>query len=132
MVEDVPGDREENDEIDPANCLEFDGMRYHVVGEEVMGQGKEYNEKVLNFQKSFVLFQDRRKNSKSVPAYFLIPPVPFPELEEKRDYFSIEHIMSISPSTPADDCIRSLYNLSMKPEYASILVGFDTRAGKSS
>jgi hypothetical protein len=105
--------------------LHIGGRQYHIVGEEVMDKEMRYKEKHVFFQEGFVLFPERRKNTRRVPAYFLIPPVPFPELEEKRD-LPARNIMSVSPSTHCDVILRRKYNFTGKPEYATILVGFDT------
>jgi hypothetical protein len=108
-----------------AESVTCGGKRYPIIGEEVIDKNKTYEEEHMFFQEGFVMFPKRRRNRHNVPSHFLIPPVPFPELEEKKDYFSIKNIMSVSPSTTCDDFLRQQYNFSKEPKYATILVGFD-------
>jgi hypothetical protein len=81
------------------------------------------------FGSDFVLFPERRLGRRHVPAFLVIPPIPFPELEEVKDVFGIDSIMSVSPSTRADEYLRGAYGFSMLPSYATILVGWDAPAG---
>ncbi len=106
-------------------CIEIDNKLYHVIGEEVLDRDKVYMEKHVFFTDCFVLFPERRKQSRNIPAYFLIPPVRFQELEAKRSFFSIKNVISVSPPTTADVYLRNEYRLLQNPEYATILVGFD-------
>ena len=106
--------------------IEVDGNYYYIVGEEVIDKNKQFDEKHVFFEESFVLFPKRRENRQQVPAYFLIPPVSFPELEEKKESLGITNIMSVSPSTKCDDYIRNRYDLPKRREFATILIGFDT------
>lgn len=110
----------------PSDYLEVDGNYYYIIGEEVIDKNKQFDEKHVFFEESFVLFPKRRENRQQVPAYFLIPPVPFPELEEKKEALGITSIISVSPSTKCDDYIRNRYNLPKNREFATIMVGFDT------
>lgn len=121
MVEEV-----ENEDLLKEESLEVAGRTYRIVGEEVMDQMKAYSEKHVFFEHDFVLFPDRRRNRRNVPAFLVIPPIPFPELEKKKDKFSIKNIMSVSPSTRSDEFVRSAYNLSKLTDYATVLIGWDT------
>ncbi|MEW5817828.1 MAG: hypothetical protein AB1798_20850 [Spirochaetota bacterium] len=108
------------------NCLEINGKFYHIIGEEILDKETEFREKHICIGDGFVLFPERRSGHSKVPAYFLIPPIGFSELEANQDILHIENIMSVSPSTMTDQCLRNLYNLSKETAYATILVGFDT------
>ena len=111
--------------LSPKMLLQVAGRKYRIVGEEVLDKKKGYSENHMFFESDFVLFPDRRKNRQNVPAFFLLPPIPFPELEKEKDKLSIANIMSISPSTQGDEFLRSAYNFSKNPEYATILIGWD-------
>jgi hypothetical protein len=107
------------------NCLEIDEKRYHIVGEEVLASKQKYYERHIFFGNGFVLFPDRRKGEKRLPSYFLIPPIRFPELEEEQERLGIANIISISPSTDTDECLRDLYSFPKDPDLATIMIGFD-------
>ncbi len=120
MVEDL------NDTyVSSLNTIEVNSYRYHIIGEEIFDKEAAFREKTVFISSGFVLFPERRKGRTNVPAYFLIPPIKFPELDSKREVLQIDHVMSISPSSVTDDYLRNSYNLSKSPEYATILVGFD-------
>jgi len=106
--------------------LNIDGLCYHIVGEEVIDLNKKYREKTSSFNKEFVLFPERRRKTKRIPAYFLIPPLPFPELDSLRNAHKIGKIMSVSPSSRCDAVLREKYNLSKNPENGTILIGLET------
>jgi len=105
------------------HCIDIGETRYHVIGEEVINGNSPSSERRISFGKGFVLFPERRQGSKKIPSYFLIPPIAFPELEEKKEHLSITDIISVSPSTDTDDCLRDLYGFSRNPEFATILIG---------
>lgn len=109
-----------------AEFLRVGGDRYRIIGEEVLDPDTRFEENHFYFQKGFVMFPDRRGKNRSVPAYFLLPPLPFPDLEGEKERFSITNIMSVSPSSPCDDYLRERYRMSKNPAYASILVGCDS------
>ncbi len=114
----------------PEHLIQVNDQYFKVVGEEIMYKDKPYQEKTTYFNDDFVLFPNRRKGRQGVPAYFLIPPIPFPELEEIKDTYSINSIMSVSPCTITDTKLRELYQLPPDTEYATILVGFDSAGHK--
>lgn len=120
----------DHEAVAPEQCLVVNDNNYHIVGEENVGN-KTYAEKTVNFGDGFVLFPERRAGQEKVPAYFIIPPVDFPELSAKQELWGIKNCMSISPSTLADDYIREAYDLSKDPSCATILVGCDVVAGTS-
>jgi hypothetical protein len=114
----------EHEELPLEQFLEIAGKKYRIIGEEVVNRKKSYTEKQVFLESDFVLFPERRRDRQHIPAFLLIPPIPFPELE--KESFSIENIMSVSPSAQSDAFLRSAYNLSKLPEYATILIGWDT------
>ena len=107
------------------HCFDIGNTRYHIIGEEVIDSSTEYCERHISFGKGFILFPERRKSSKNIPSYFLIPPIQFPELQAIQDSLSIKDIISVSPSTDTDDYLRDLYGFSRDPDFATILVGCD-------
>lgn len=115
----------ENEEPPEDKRLEIAGCRFYIVGEEVLDKKREYAEEHVFFQRDFVLFPGRRKRRHHIPALLMIPPIPFPELEEKKQQFAIDNIMSVSPSTQSDDYLRTAYRMPNLPEYATILIGWD-------
>lgn len=122
LVEEIDGETETAEA--PARSLDFEGKQYLIVGEEVLDPESEYEEKHAFFGSGFVLFPDRRKGPKK-PAYFMIPPIDFIELEEIKDELGIENIMSTSPSNITDDYLREAFGFPTDPDLATILVGFD-------
>jgi hypothetical protein len=120
MVEDLGPAEEMSD-----HSVEVGDSLYHVVGEEVFDSNRHFDEKITFFSSGFVLFPERRKGRAGIQAYFLIPTVQFPELEEKQEEIGIRGIVSVSPSSAADDFLRNAYELEKSPEYATILVGFN-------
>ena len=120
MVEDQDNDRKETDHI-----LKIREKEYCIIGEELIGKTPSEKEDYMFISDDFVLYPERRIGRGKTPAYFLIPPIGFPELEAVRIRYKIENIISISPSSMADDYIRELCSFSLKNEFATILVGFD-------
>ena len=116
----------EGDDPHSDHYLDVSGERFHIVGEEVMGDGPNSTEKRVFFERSFVLFPERRMNRNHVPAFMILPPIAFPELEEVKAAYAIDNVFSISPSSECDDYIRSAYSFSKLPEYATILIGWDS------
>lgn len=71
--------------------------------------------------KGFVIFYSKGDGR---GARFVLPPVPFEELE-RLDF--TDRVVSCSPSTVGDRFLRKEAGLEDDPELASILVGFDLR-----
>jgi hypothetical protein len=105
-------------------CLEVEGVRYRIVGEEILPSRSYYREKTITLGDSFVIFPDRRR-SNSTPSYFLVPPLAFPELEAISDRLGITGVLSISPSAQADTCLREACGFPVDPSLATLLVAFD-------
>ncbi len=93
-----------------------------VLGRElVAGESPPANRRVAFLGKDFVLFAGARPRG---PYRFLLPPVPFPELEAVG---GVLHVVSASPDTPQDDYLRGRLGVPPGKEHASILIGFDMR-----
>jgi hypothetical protein len=112
----------------PAQVLEVGGVRYRILGEEVLGSRRAYAEKTLFLADSFVLFPERRA-SPARPSFFLIPPLGFPELELRQEELGVCRIISISPSSQSDLIVREACGFPGDTALATLLVGFDRAAG---
>ncbi len=110
---------------DAAQPLVVDGARYAVVGEEVVEGHPDYTETVIPLEDSFVMFPDRRSGP-DVPCTFMLPPLPFPELDREAEALGISEIISISPSLAADQFIREAFRFPQTNALATLLVGFNT------
>ena len=107
-----------------AHVLSVAGRRYSVVGEEVPNGGGPYAETVIPLERSFVIFPDRRRGPR-VACTFLLPPVPFPELEGQAALLGICDIVSISPSLATDGFLRDSFGFPQTNDLATLLVGFN-------
>ncbi|MBN1676950.1 MAG: hypothetical protein JW880_00265 [Candidatus Thermoplasmatota archaeon] len=76
-------------------------------------------EKAIFLGKDFVIFASRGRGK---GARFVLPPVPFKEIEEIP---GVRNVCSSSPSTAGDLFIRKGMGLDDDPKLASILIGFD-------
>jgi hypothetical protein len=110
---------------DAAHSLEVEGVRYAVVGEEVVEGHADYAEPVIPLESSFVMFPERRSGP-GVPCSFMLPPLPFPELEREAAALGISGIISISPSLAADGFIRDTFHFPVANALATLLVGFNS------
>jgi len=93
-----------------------------VIGRELLpGDDPEDAEgrKMLFLGKDFVIYYDGRSGRN---ARFVLPPVPFAEVE-RLEY--TERVCSCSPSTLGDLAIRRSKNLDDDPKLATVLIGFD-------
>jgi len=122
LVEDLQGACPETG----APVLDTGSRRFRILGEEVLDSGRVYAEKTMRLGASFVLFPERRSSART-PSYFLVPPLPFQELEEAREELGIERVISVSPSAQADGLLRELCAFPPDPGLATLLVAFDPR-----
>jgi hypothetical protein len=100
------------------------GKVYTIVGEELTKSLEEYSEPTLFLEGSFVIFPARRSGP-AVPCFFLLPPLPFPELDAVREQLGICEVSSISPSLAADAYLREVFDFPLSNSFATLLVGFD-------
>jgi hypothetical protein len=113
---------EEDAPINSAHILVVDGRCYAVVGEEVCNGRGPYSEAAVPLDDSFVIFPERRQ-SPDTPCVFLLPPIPFPELEKEAPRLGICDIVSVSPSLAVDTLIRSSFGFPLTNELATLLIG---------
>jgi len=98
-----------------------------VIGWELIpGKGleKEPGKKYLFLGKDFVICHDGKSGRN---AKFVLPPVPFEELEGLD---GVTGVCSSSPSSMGDLHLKKSAGLADDPRLASILVGFDLRRGR--
>jgi hypothetical protein len=107
-----------------ANLLEVGERRFRILGEEVLASRQPYREKTLFLADSFVLFPERRTVPR-IPSFFLMPPLGFPELEQRQEELGIRRIISVSPSALSDQLLRDACAFSPDSALATLLVGFD-------
>jgi hypothetical protein len=112
------------EECPQEHCIVVEGMRYRVVGEEILPSREAYLERTVPLGDSFVIFPDRRSSQKT-PSYFLVPPLGFPELEAVGEQLGIRGVVSISPSAQADSRLRKACGFAEDPSLATLLVAFD-------
>jgi hypothetical protein len=92
-----------------------------VLGEEVV-RGRSYSEPIIPLSDSFVIFPERRRGP-HVPCIFILPPLPFPELEGKAANLGISEIISVSPSPAVDTFIRESFRFPLTSSLGTLLVG---------
>lgn len=93
-----------------------------VIGEELVPGRKadeRYGGKKLFLGKDFVIFY---KEGEGKGAKFVLPPVPFKEVEEIE---GVEKVCSSSPSTAGDFYLRNCAGFDDDPKLATILIAFD-------
>jgi hypothetical protein len=92
-----------------------------VIGRELLPGEKQPSGpgRTLMLGQDFVVFADK---SASKGARFVLPPVPFKEVEEVKGTCTV---ISSSPSTPGDFFLRKKAGIEDDPKLASILIGFD-------
>ena len=121
MVEERPAVDESEE-----NYFTLEGKTYLIVGEEVFASRLPYMEKTVPMGDSFVIFPNRVSGS-GTPAFFMIPPLGVPELEENGDKLGIHRVISVSPSPPADSRLREYCSFPPDASMATLLVAFDMR-----
>jgi hypothetical protein len=106
--------------------IEVEGSRYTVVGEEIIDGAAPTEEPSLAIDSSFVIFPGRRSRP-DVPCTFILPPIPFPELEAEKASLGIDNIISISPCLAADNFVRECFGFPPTNDLATLLIGFTVR-----
>jgi hypothetical protein len=94
----------------------------NIIGRELLPGERltvQREKKVIRLGDDFVIFFEKGKGR---GARFVLPPVPFKEIEELR---CVKHTCSSSPSTAGDFFLRQCADLEDDPKLASILIGFD-------
>jgi hypothetical protein len=104
--------------------IRVEGGRYRVIGEEILGSAEGFGDDVFFLADTFVMFPARR-TSAHVPCLFILPPIPFPELEARRAELAIEDIVSVSPSLAVDMHLRDMCGFPKTNELATLLIGFN-------
>lgn len=107
--------------------FEVCGRCFHIIGEEIFNKHCDYDEEHFLLGDSFVLFPARRRLRSHIPAFMLLPPIPFPELEQVTEPEVPRNVASVSPGARTDQLLRSEYNFSVFPDYATIIIGWDSR-----
>jgi hypothetical protein len=107
-----------------AHALVVEGMRFTVVGEEVVEGHPSSAEATIPLDESFVIFPDRR-SAAQVPCSFILPPIGFAELEAASERLGIRRIISISPSLAADMYLRETLGFPRTNALATLLIGCD-------
>jgi hypothetical protein len=94
----------------------------NIIGRELLPGEKltvQTEKKVIRLGEDFVIFFEKGKGK---GARFVLPPVPFKEVEELA---CVKRACSSSPSTAGDFFLRQCADLDDDPKFASILIGFD-------
>lgn len=101
-----------------------------VLGQELISpeeKEKYQNRKDTYFlSPEFVIFKpdESTRGMQREKEFFLLPPVPFPELE---DIEGISDVVSCSPSMGGDVYLKDEYGYPQDPHIATILVGFSSK-----
>jgi hypothetical protein len=109
---------------DAKQVIEVEGTRYAVVGEELIEGCPPQAEPFMAIESSFVIYPERRTGP-DVPCTFILPPIPFPELEADKTVLGISSIISISPSLAADTFVRECFGFPPTNDLATLLIGFN-------
>ena len=117
----------EDGESPESESLRIDGSVFHVLGEELIPGDRDVAPGAVSISDTFYIYPERRSDP-ARPSRFLLPPVPFPELEAARWRDRIRSVVSASPSPLADAALRGICGFPEDPELATLLVGFDPAA----
>ena len=115
---------EEGENPADKHILHIEQKHYRIIGEEILDSNQQYSEKTASLGDSLIIYPERR-SSKITPAFFLIPPLPFPELDEQKDHFKIKDIISVSPSSLADSYLRESFGFTKETTFATLLIGYN-------
>lgn len=122
--------KNENFRIAPTPTVLLVTDKGRILGQELLSPKEKeiYHDRgdVYFLSDDFILFKpnktlDRTLNEKE---FFLLPPVPFPELEE---FHEISEVISCSPSTMGDSYLKEKYGYPQDPHIATIIVGFSLK-----
>ncbi len=105
--------------IPTVTLIDEDG---NVIGRELLPGEKlsiQKEKRVIRLGEDFVIFFEKGKGK---GARFILPPVPFKEIEALK---FTQRVCSSSPSTAGDFFLRQCADLDDNPKLASILIGFD-------
>ena len=111
----------------PTMLLIFDG---EVLGHDIFSDEEKErfrnDEDVRFLSDDFIIYEDvlNNHNLEKGNEYFVLPPVPFPELES-FDYIS--DVISSSPSTASDEYLKEEYGFSQDSSIATIFVSFNLK-----
>lgn len=95
-----------------------------IMGKEIIPTDKtDYSsmEEAVFLSEDFVLFKNIKPKDRE---YFLMPPIPFPEVEEIE---GTEDVVSSSPSGLGDQFLRKTHGLIDDPRLASVIIGFNSK-----
>ena len=112
----------------PTVLLKTDKGR--ILGREIISieDMKNYSnsDEVIFLSRNFILFKPDKitRTSDKEREFFLLPPIPFPELDEIT---GIEDVVSGSPSTKGDAYIKDKFGYPDDPEIATIIIAFSTK-----
>lgn len=111
----------------PTLLLIFDG---EVLGHDIFSDDEKEkyrdDEDVRFLSDDFIIFEDvlHNHNLEKGNEYFVLPPVPFPELD---DFENIGDVISSSPSTASDEYLKEEYGFSQDSSIATIFVSFNAK-----
>ena len=117
---------EEGENPADGHVLHIEQKHYRIIGEEILDSKQQYAERIMSLGDSFVLYPERR-GSKITPAFFLVPPLPFPELDERQEHFKIKDIVSVSPSSLVDSYLRESFGFTKETTFATLLIGYNPK-----
>ncbi|MBR0271071.1 MAG: hypothetical protein IJQ68_03645 [Methanobrevibacter sp.] len=109
----------------PTLLLIFDG---EVLGHDIFtdSEKEKYrdDEDVKFLSDDFIIFKDvlHNHNLEKGNEYFVLPPVPFPELD---GFDNISEVISSSPSTQSDEYLKEEYGYGQDSSVATIFVSFN-------
>ncbi len=98
-----------------------------ILGQELISseEKEKYQDRsdVYFLSTDFIFFKSNKTltSNGSEKEFFLLPAVPFPELEDME---GISHVTSCSPSTMGDSYLKNKYGYPPNPYLATIIVGF--------
>jgi hypothetical protein len=109
------------------HTITVEGVRYAIVGEELIDGAPAYAETTIPLDTSFVIFPERRSGP-DVSCFFMLTPIHFPELEREAGRLGVSGIISISPSLATDTFIRESFGFPLTNTLATLLVGCAPRS----